>query len=239
MNMLNKFDSFTPYVLITSNLIPLIGVLWFDWKLEYVMILYWLECLIIGFYSLIKMLALVLFDGSIRQLPVNTLHILLFCWQYSVLCYACGWILLSLLDIEITKTVELGPYGVLSIPQTLFDLLTEVIKEFGNDGLVLSIGVLTVSHGFSLFEYFFQSKNIEKKTLFFELSTLKIVAFSYMLILQTAIDISSLLILTFGSYFTKMFGSPIYLLAIFVILKIVTEFKFHLHQQAKFKRRKQ
>lgn len=41
--------------LILFNLVPLIGVLFFDWSLGAVMILYWFENVIIGFYNVVKM----------------------------------------------------------------------------------------------------------------------------------------------------------------------------------------
>jgi len=42
--------------LILFNLVPLLGVLFFGWSLAAVMILYWFENVIIGFYNVIKMI---------------------------------------------------------------------------------------------------------------------------------------------------------------------------------------
>jgi len=41
--------------LILSNLIPLIGVLFFGWSVSTILILYWSENVIIGFFNIIKM----------------------------------------------------------------------------------------------------------------------------------------------------------------------------------------
>jgi hypothetical protein len=41
--------------LILFNLIPLIGVLFLDWNLSSIMVLYWFENVIIGFYNALKM----------------------------------------------------------------------------------------------------------------------------------------------------------------------------------------
>lgn len=43
-------------LLILSNLIPLIGVLLFGWSLFAIMLLFWIENLIIGFYALLRIL---------------------------------------------------------------------------------------------------------------------------------------------------------------------------------------
>lgn len=42
--------------LVVVNLIPLLGVLLFDWDVAVLVILYWSENLVIGFYTLLKML---------------------------------------------------------------------------------------------------------------------------------------------------------------------------------------
>jgi len=42
--------------LILANLMPLFGVLLFDWKLFPIMFLYWLESAIVGFYNVLKMI---------------------------------------------------------------------------------------------------------------------------------------------------------------------------------------
>ena len=41
--------------LLAANLLPLIGVLVFGWKLSHVMVLYWAESAVIGFYTVLKM----------------------------------------------------------------------------------------------------------------------------------------------------------------------------------------
>ncbi len=47
--------SISSFSLIIANLVPLIGVLFFGWSLFQIMILYWLETAIIGFWNIIKM----------------------------------------------------------------------------------------------------------------------------------------------------------------------------------------
>lgn len=42
-------------VLILSNLISLIGVVWYGWSLTLIVFLYWLENIVMGFYNILKM----------------------------------------------------------------------------------------------------------------------------------------------------------------------------------------
>lgn len=42
------------YVLIISNLVPAIGVLFFGWNVNSILILYWLENIVVGFYNVFK-----------------------------------------------------------------------------------------------------------------------------------------------------------------------------------------
>ena len=41
--------------LVLANLIPLFGVLYLGWSLMLIMILFWLENIVVGFYTIVKM----------------------------------------------------------------------------------------------------------------------------------------------------------------------------------------
>ena len=64
-------------LLVAVNLIPIAGVLWLDWDLASIIILYWLENLVIGFYTLLKMLHL---QGLAGLFPAA-----FFCLHYGAL----------------------------------------------------------------------------------------------------------------------------------------------------------
>ena len=54
-------------VLIVANLVPLIGAVAFDWDVASILLLYWSENVIIGFYTALKM--------AIAPMPVPPLHL--------------------------------------------------------------------------------------------------------------------------------------------------------------------
>ena len=41
--------------LVAANMVPLWGVLFFNWDAFYIVLLYWAENLVIGFYNILKM----------------------------------------------------------------------------------------------------------------------------------------------------------------------------------------
>ena len=47
-------DPFSTASLIGANLIPLVGVLFFGWDAATILVLYWAENLIVGFYSILR-----------------------------------------------------------------------------------------------------------------------------------------------------------------------------------------
>src|SRR3989344_6345935 len=41
--------------LILANVVPLIGVLFFNWSILFVLLYYWLESVVVGFFNVLKM----------------------------------------------------------------------------------------------------------------------------------------------------------------------------------------
>jgi len=68
-----KQNHITKIALVIANIIPLIGVLFFGWKLFDVMFLYWLESAIIGFFNIFKIIKVSGFL-SIMQVPFFIVH---------------------------------------------------------------------------------------------------------------------------------------------------------------------
>ena len=62
--------------LLAANLIPLFGVLFFKWDLAAVLLLYWAETAVIGFYNIFKILRV----GGLGGIPV----VLFFCFHFGM-----------------------------------------------------------------------------------------------------------------------------------------------------------
>jgi hypothetical protein len=53
--------------MIVANIIPIAGVLWYDWDAAIIMSLYWTETLIIGFYALLRIISAPLKRISLKK----------------------------------------------------------------------------------------------------------------------------------------------------------------------------
>lgn len=206
-----KLDSVTAYALIAANVIPLVGVALFDWSLALVMVLYWLENVVIGVYTFIKMVFVISASGQWQ----NLFKSLFFCVHYGLFCSGHGAILFGLLEIEAPDFIDAS--FILLQPLALFQFLD---MTFGY-ALLLGLAALILSHGFSMFEHFFQRG--EKAIITF--NKLMMSPYPRIIILHVAIIGGALLIETLGS--------PTYLLVALVVVKIIMDVKLHLREHAK------
>ena len=90
MKLLVSYHNLKPFgvALIAANLIPLAGVLVFNWDASLIILLYWIENLIIGFSNILKM-AFLPVEHPIVYL-VRPFPILFFCIHYGGFCAVHG-----------------------------------------------------------------------------------------------------------------------------------------------------
>lgn len=70
------------FILIAANLLPLAGVLWLDWSVQEVLLLYWTESVIVGFVNVLRI--------AVSQAPVISKLFLIpfFIVHFGAFCYA-------------------------------------------------------------------------------------------------------------------------------------------------------
>jgi len=124
-------------LLIAMNLIPLVGVLVFGWNIGYIMLLYWMETIVIGLFNIPKIL-------SSRKPPQGS----------TVRAGGCG-----LLFIAVFFTIHYGGFnaGHFFFLNEMFDL-----PPINRDVLIV-LGALTLSHGFSLMVNWFGKREFENR----------------------------------------------------------------------------
>ena len=124
--------------LIIANLSVLAGVLWLGWDAVAVLLLYWHENLIIGVYTLLRMLR----AGGLRALPVAVF----FVFHFGVFCIVHGTLLLHLVLRGGASGGGDGPFSALQ--GLLADFYASVPASF-----FWSLAALAISHGVSTVQH--------------------------------------------------------------------------------------
>lgn len=112
------------WALIAANVFPLIGVLILGWNVRSILLVYWSESAVIGFYSIVKM-AMAAGWGSLFLVPF-------FCVHFGLFMFVHGVFILALTD---------GMQGH-------FSPLRGIMASF-DGGMLAGVGILFISHGFS------------------------------------------------------------------------------------------
>ena len=115
--------------LVAANLVPLGGVLWFDWAVFPLMLVFWLENLVIGAYNALRMLA-----AARSSLGERLTLTAFFAVHYGGFCAGHGIFLVALFGGD---RFEGGPH------------LSDFGETINANGLWIAVLALAASHGFS------------------------------------------------------------------------------------------
>ena len=78
-------DRLAPQFIVVGNLVPLAGVLWFGWRADVVLLLYWAENVVVGLFAIVRILAAGLLDGWVGA-GQGVLIALFFTVHYGLFC---------------------------------------------------------------------------------------------------------------------------------------------------------
>ena len=192
----------SPIFLVAANLLPLVGVLLWDWDVGAILLFYWAENLIIGVFNVVKLLSLGI--GSI-------FFALFFAVHYGGFCAGHGFFLASM--FELAPLEALGNLGTSGGFETI-GRFSALVPNFWLWGLA----ALVVSHGLSVLVNWF-GRNERAQTTSSQLMT---APYQRIVILHVVI--------IFGGIAVEFLGSPIALLLVLVIVKIVIDLRAHLKE---------
>lgn len=195
--------SISETTLIISNIIPIIGVLFFHWDIFTILFLYWSESAIIGFFNVIKM-ALALGISLKRNeavAPMANAIQKIFMIPFFIIHYG-GFMIVHLVFI----IVLFGPISTMSNRD-------QIISTF----LVVILGwlSLTISHGISFYTNYLQKKEYETATI----NGLMMQPYGRIIIMHLTI--------IFGAFILILTGGPAWVLALMVILKTGLDLRAH------------
>jgi len=200
-------------VLILANLIPLFGVLFLGWDLFSILIIYWLESAIIGFYTLLKMaMCWGLLDDEKDKLKDLSLR------------PNARLIIANLLGKMLFVPSFIIPFGALMFICLMFIFLMNsidsgalVIQEISSIAITLIVAVscLFISHGVSFYLNFIKKQEYKKTTA----QELTISPYGRIFVMYLTI--------LFGGFLVLLTQMPAALIALFIILKIFIDLSAH------------
>jgi hypothetical protein len=213
------------YPLIVANIYPLIGVLFFGWTPGSILFLYWFETLIVGFFNVLKMIfaqgselpekAKDTIDAAV---PINER-------TYYYVNQALKFVMIPFFIIH---------FGGFSLGHGIFVFSLVNNRLGGTAGLSLQevtteilggVAMLFISHLLSFYINFIgkgEYKNATVNQLFSQ-------PYARVVIMH--------LTLIFGMMLTMTLGSPFFMIALFVVLKMVADVIAHLSERRKFSRK--
>ena len=208
-------------VLVAANLLPLWGVYFLKWDAFYIILLYWSENLAIGFYNILKIAT-----AKVRH-PIENIG-KLFCIPFFVIHYGGFMAVHGFFVLAFAKKAQGPSLGGKSWPCffVFIQLLINVIRQMFlaiTPQMKLAILALFISHGVSfVHNYLLKGEYATAK-----LGKLMNQPYSRVVVLHIA--------LLAGGFFAMSIGSPVPLLFVLVIGKIILDVKMHLREHKKAK----
>ena len=211
-------DKLSLLALIGANLIPFAGVFFFGWDVTFIILLYWIENLIAGFYNILKM-AILRVDRSLEN--VSKFFIIpFFCVHYGGFCAGHGFFLIHFFKIGTgSPPFDNGSswWGPFIFIQLLFSVIAKIWASKPPEMIWAVVG-LTISHGISFWENYILGQEYKTSTL----KKLMHQPYQRIIVMHIAIIAS-------GIFIMKL-NSPLPLLIILILLKIF--FDLYLHKKS-------
>jgi hypothetical protein len=202
-------------VLILANLLPVFGVLFLGWEVFPILILYWMENVVVGFFNVLKMLFCKP-EGTIGW-QKNTLlwtskvgSIAFFCFHYGIFTLVHGMFVFALFGGFWENTESDSFFGGFFSSPIMLQLLLGAV-------------ILFVSHGISFMTNYIGKAEYTKVTV----NELMGQPYGRVVILHLTI--------IFGGGLISFLGAPVFALILLVVLKIGIDVLAHLKQHARTK----
>ncbi|MHC5063285.1 MAG: DUF6498-containing protein [Planctomycetota bacterium] len=211
--------------LILANLLPVCGVVFFEWRLFDVLAVYWVESGIIAFYTLLRMAICTNMSGPKGTVMAGSLHetkrgeilastvakifmMPFFCFHFGMFMFVHGIFLVAL-------TREGNPGLAFESPLAF---LANLLDPPDSDGFRFAVIGLTISHGLSFFLNYLRKGEYRTATL----QRLMMAPYGRVMVMHIT--------LIAGAFLSLALGEPFYLLLILVLLKTIADARSHLRE---------
>jgi len=210
--------SLSVLALLGANLVPLLGVLVLDWDAAVIVLLYWTENVVIGFYNILRM-TFVKVDSPVLHLG-KLFTIPFFCLHFGGFCALHGLFLLVFFNLG-NGMQSIFPKEPWPAQLVFLQLMGSVVRSLWRshpEGMEWPVIFLFVSHGISFMQNYLGNREYALWTV----GKLMTQPYKRIVILQITIIA--------GGVPTMMLGSPIPLLCILVFLKLCVDIPLHMNE---------
>ena len=191
------------WFLIAANLLPLYGVLFWNWEVFPLLALFWMENAIIGLLNAARMLAIA--PGDPAAWVAKLFLVPFFCFHYGMFTAIHGVFVFSMF----------GKYGIDGL-----DVLGPAARATADWNLWLPLGALAASHVFSFFWNFVHRGEYLRAGLQEQMLR----PYGRVVVLHLAILL--------GGMAAMALGSPVWALLVLLAVKIAVDLKAHLKEHA-------
>lgn len=201
--------------LTVANLVPLVGVLFLGWDAAAIVLLYWIENLIVGFFNILRMLLVKVESRS--KLLQKLFMIPFFCVHFGGFCAVHGFFLLAFFKIG-SPDEAMAPNDVWLGPFIFLQLLYSVVMQLWHSrpsGLEWPAVGLFVSHGISFITNFINGQQYLAQ----KMGDIMMRPYKRIVLMHVAIIVGGLLVMKLGS--------PVALLCVLIFLKIGMDIWLH------------
>jgi len=194
-----------------ANCLPLVGVLWWGWDTRTIVLLYWVENLVVGFYTILKMITL----STPEEAPIaaKLFMVPFFCVHYGMFCMVHGIFLVVMFGVGASGGLLSGGPG--GPPDGSPIEMGKHLWRTMPAGFLWTALSLGVSHGVSFVQNYLlagEYRRLPFGWVFFG-------PYPRMFVLHVAIIA--------GGITTVLIGSPMVLLLVIVVGKILLDLRLH------------
>jgi Family of unknown function (DUF6498) len=206
-------------VLVLANLAPLAGVLFFDWTVSSVIVLYWFENIVLGIVNIGRMALCTRYpdpddtQGPGLQFASKSIAIPFFVFHYLVFCIVHGVFVFSMFPDE--QGIFPGASGA-----DPFDALFRAVHIFSTP-LGFAAFVLAASHVVSFFVNYIGGREFET----LDLRQVMMLPYGRIVVLHLTI--------IFGGMATEALGGPLIALVILIAVKTAVDLGLHRREHRK------
>ena len=220
-NVFQKIGSYpSAWVLILSNLFPIFGLIFLDFDILSVFLIYWAESGVVGFYSILKMVFIkdTSMSVSVSGVPVKIQSNFFAGFKFFMIPFfifhfggfMMGHLFFILFFFSLEKSGFFWPFSMVGVAFSYFRIIW------------IGVLLLFISHGYSFYVNYLRSGEYNKLSI----QTAMFQPYKRIIIMHVT--------LVLGGFLFTFSGQLLAILVLFVFLKIIVDLGSHLKEREKF-----